>query len=38
MTIKLHAGTVDVTARYTLTPAAETTHVQRVVTPGFPGR
>jgi uncharacterized protein YndB with AHSA1/START domain len=36
MTIKLHAGTVDVTTRYTLTPQAETTHVQRVVTLGVP--
>ena len=36
MTIKLHAGTVDVTTRYTLTPAAEATHVQRVVTLGVP--
>ena len=36
MTIKLHAGTVDVTLRYTLTPTAESTHVQRVVTLGVP--
>ena len=36
MTIKLHSGTVDVTMRYTLTPTAESTHVQRVVTLGVP--
>ncbi|SRR6266487_993295 len=32
MTMKLHAGTADLTLRYTLTPTAESTHVQRVVT------
>ena len=32
MTAKLHAGTVDVTLRYALTPEADSTHVQRVVT------
>jgi uncharacterized protein YndB with AHSA1/START domain len=36
MTMKLHAGTVEVTLRYTLTPVAESTRVQRVVTMGFP--
>jgi uncharacterized protein YndB with AHSA1/START domain len=36
MTIKLHAGTVDVTMRYTLTPGAESTRVKRVVTLGVP--
>jgi uncharacterized protein YndB with AHSA1/START domain len=36
MTIRLHAGTVDVTMRYTLTPRPESTHVQRVVTLGVP--
>lgn len=36
MTMKLHAGTVDVTLRYTLTPKAESTHVKRVVTLGVP--
>jgi uncharacterized protein YndB with AHSA1/START domain len=36
MTMKLHAGTVDLTMRYTLTRTAESTHVQRVVTLGVP--
>jgi uncharacterized protein YndB with AHSA1/START domain len=36
MTMKLHSGTVDVVLRYTLTPAAESTHVRRVVTLGIP--
>jgi uncharacterized protein YndB with AHSA1/START domain len=36
MTMKLHAGTIDVTVRYTLTPADGSTHVTRVVTLGIP--
>jgi len=38
MTLRLHAGTVDVTLRYTLTPgsAAGKTHVARVVTLTIP--
>jgi uncharacterized protein YndB with AHSA1/START domain len=32
MTMRLHAGTVDVTLRYTLTPDGESTRVTRVVT------
>lgn len=36
MTIRLHAGTIDVTVRYTLTPTADSTHVTRVITLGFP--
>ena len=32
MTMKLHAGTVDVALRYTLTPQAGLTHVSRIVT------
>ena len=36
MTMRLHAGTIDVTVRYTLTPAAGSTHVTRVVTLGIP--
>ena len=39
MTIRLHAGTVDVTLRYTLTPGpdgAGVTHVARVVTITIP--
>jgi uncharacterized protein YndB with AHSA1/START domain len=32
MTMKLHAGTIDVTLRYTLTASGESTHVSRVVT------
>jgi hypothetical protein len=38
MTIKLHAGIVDVTLHYTLTPTAESARVTRVVTLGVPGR
>jgi uncharacterized protein YndB with AHSA1/START domain len=36
MTIKLHAGTIDVTVRYTLTHNTGSTHVTRVVTLGVP--
>ncbi len=36
MTVKLHAGIVDVTLRYTLTPAGDSTRVTRVVTIGIP--
>jgi len=36
MTMRLHAGTVDVVLRYTLTPGAELTHVTRVVTIAIP--
>lgn len=36
MTIKLHAGTIDVTVRYSLTANAGSTHVTRVVTLGVP--
>jgi uncharacterized protein YndB with AHSA1/START domain len=36
MTIKLHAGTIDVTVRYTLIANAGSTHVTRVVTLGVP--
>ncbi|HEY1919040.1 MAG TPA: SRPBCC family protein [Streptosporangiaceae bacterium] len=36
MTMRLHAGTVDVTLRYTLSPGADGTHVKRVVTIGIP--
>jgi uncharacterized protein YndB with AHSA1/START domain len=36
MTLRLHAGIVDVTVAYTLTPAAGSTHVTRVVTLGIP--
>ncbi|HTU96154.1 MAG TPA: SRPBCC family protein [Solirubrobacteraceae bacterium] len=36
MTMRLHAGTVDILMRYVLTPAAESTHVHRVVTIGIP--
>jgi len=36
MTMKLHAGTIDITLRYTLTPGAESTHVSRVVTIDIP--
>jgi uncharacterized protein YndB with AHSA1/START domain len=32
MTMKLRAGVVDVTVRYTLTPRGASTHVRRVVT------
>jgi hypothetical protein len=35
MSMKLRAGTIDVTVRYTLTPAAGSTHVTRVVTLGI---
>jgi uncharacterized protein YndB with AHSA1/START domain len=31
MTMRLHAGTVDILMRYTLTPAQGSTHVRRVV-------
>jgi uncharacterized protein YndB with AHSA1/START domain len=36
MTMRLHAGTVDITLRYTLTPAGGSTHVTRVVTIEIP--
>ncbi len=36
MTMRLHAGTVDVVMRYTLTPGTGSTHVSRVVTLGIP--
>jgi hypothetical protein len=36
MTMRLHAGVIDVTLRYTLTPGAGSTHVRRVVTLGIP--
>lgn len=36
MTVKAHAGVVDVTVRYTLTPQGAATHVRRVVTIGIP--
>jgi uncharacterized protein YndB with AHSA1/START domain len=36
MTMRLHAGTVDVVMRYTLTPADGFTRVRRVVTLGIP--
>ena len=36
MTMKLRAGTIDVTVRYTLAPAAGSTHVTRAVTLGIP--
>jgi uncharacterized protein YndB with AHSA1/START domain len=36
MTLKLGAGTIDVTVRYTLMPAAGLTHMTRVVTLGIP--
>jgi uncharacterized protein YndB with AHSA1/START domain len=36
MTMRLHTGTVDITLRYTLTPAGGSTHVTRVVTIGIP--
>jgi uncharacterized protein YndB with AHSA1/START domain len=38
MTMRLHAGTVDVTLRYTLTPGSAATHVARVVTITVPWR
>ena len=37
MTMRLHAGTMDVTLRYTLTPGPAATHVARVVTIAVPG-
>jgi uncharacterized protein YndB with AHSA1/START domain len=36
MTLRLHAGTIDVTVAYTLTAAAGSTHVTRIVTLGIP--
>lgn len=36
MTMRLHAGVVDVTLRYTLAPQGASTHVRRVVTIGVP--
>ena len=36
MAMALHSGTIDVTARYTLAPTGESTHVQRVVTLRIP--
>jgi hypothetical protein len=36
MTVKLRAGVVDVTVRYTLTLQGERTHVRRVVSIGIP--
>jgi uncharacterized protein YndB with AHSA1/START domain len=36
MTMRLHAGTVDVVMRYTLTPGDGVTRVRRVVTLGIP--
>ena len=36
MSLRLHAGTIDVTVAYTLTPAGRSTHVTRVVTLGIP--
>jgi uncharacterized protein YndB with AHSA1/START domain len=36
MTMRLHAGIVDVTLRYSLTPAGGSTHVSRVVTIEIP--
>lgn len=36
MTLRLRAGTIDATVAYTLTPAADLTHVSRVVTLGIP--
>ncbi|HEV2235246.1 MAG TPA: SRPBCC family protein [Ktedonobacterales bacterium] len=36
MTMRLHAGTVDVLMRYTLTPVEGDTRVRRVVTLGIP--
>lgn len=36
MTIRLHAGTVDVVLRYTLTPGGSMTRVRRVVALGIP--
>ena len=36
MTMRLQAGTVDITLRYTLTPSGGSTHVTRVVTIDIP--
>jgi uncharacterized protein YndB with AHSA1/START domain len=36
MTIRLHAGVVDITMRYTLEPRGESTHVERHVTIDVP--
>jgi hypothetical protein len=36
MTMKLHAGTIDVVLRYVLTPHGESTHVRRIVSIGIP--
>jgi hypothetical protein len=36
MTMKLHAGTIDITLRYTLTPRGESTHAARVVSIDIP--
>jgi uncharacterized protein YndB with AHSA1/START domain len=36
MTLRLRAGTVDVTVAYTLTPGPGSTHVTRIVTLGIP--
>ena len=36
MTLRLHAGTVDVTVAYTLTPGTGSTHVTRIVTLAIP--
>ena len=36
MTLRLHAGVLDATVRYTLVADGETTHVRRVVTLGIP--
>jgi uncharacterized protein YndB with AHSA1/START domain len=36
MTIRLHAGTIDVTVRYNLTANPGSTHVSRLVTLGIP--
>jgi hypothetical protein len=36
MTMKLHAGTIDVILRYTLTPGLGSTRVQRVVVLAIP--
>lgn len=36
MTLRLHAGTIDVTVAYTLTPTTGLTHVTRIVTLEIP--
>ncbi len=36
MTMRLHAGVIDVTMSYMLAPRGDSTHVRRVVTLGFP--